>query len=78
LINAAKEQRVSTVLLAGWVSANNKLKDTIAWFADTQWLQFIYPTKNLYSTDNAAMVGINAYYKLKYGKFEERVGTLMM
>lgn len=76
LVNAAKVKWVDTLLLAGWVSANNKLKVTIAWLADKEWFQFIYPTKNLYSTDNAAMVGINTYYRLKYGQFEERIGVV--
>jgi tRNA A37 threonylcarbamoyltransferase TsaD len=26
--------------------------------------------------DNAAMVGINGYYKVKYGKFEKRIGVV--
>jgi hypothetical protein len=26
--------------------------------------------------DNAAMVGINTYYKVKYGKFERKVGVV--
>jgi hypothetical protein len=26
--------------------------------------------------DNAAMVGMNTYYKVKYGKFEEKVGVI--
>jgi tRNA A37 threonylcarbamoyltransferase TsaD len=39
-------------------------------------MKFIYPKKNLYSMDNAGMVGINTYYKVKYGKFEKKVGIV--
>jgi tRNA A37 threonylcarbamoyltransferase TsaD len=35
-------------------------------------LEFIYPKSNLYSMDNAAMVGMLTYYKIKYKKFEEK------
>ena len=73
LINAAKEKKVKTVLLSWWVSANNRLKETIKKLAKKEGINFIYPSKNLYCTDNAAMVWINAYYKIKYGKFEDRV-----
>jgi tRNA A37 threonylcarbamoyltransferase TsaD len=34
--------------------------------ADKEGLDFIYPKNNIYSMDNAAMVGINGYYKIKY------------
>ena len=71
LINAAKEKKVKIVLLTWWVSANNKLKEIIKILADKEGINFISPFKNIYSTDNAAMVGINAYYRIKYGKFED-------
>lgn len=73
LVNAALEHNVKTIMLAWWVSANTKLKINIEKLARENWLKFIYPVKNLYSMDNAAMVGINTYYKIKYWKFEDRV-----
>jgi N6-L-threonylcarbamoyladenine synthase len=76
LVNAAKENKVETVMLAGWVSANTKLKDEIQKLANEEKLNFIFPINNLYSMDNAAMVGINTYYKIKYGKFEKKVGII--
>ena len=76
LINAAKEKKVKIVLLAWWVSANNRLKETIKNLAKKEELNFIYPSKNLYSTDNAAMVWMNAYYKIKYDKFEKIIGAI--
>jgi len=76
IIEAAKQKRVKTVMLAGWVSANNKLKEVILKFSKKENLKFIFPVKNLYCMDNAAMVWINTYYKIKYWKFEEKVGVV--
>jgi tRNA A37 threonylcarbamoyltransferase TsaD len=45
------------------VSANTKLKDKIQKIADTIPIQFVSPKKIIYSMDNAAMVGIRAYYE---------------
>jgi len=38
------------------VSANNKLKSEIEKLAKKERFKFIYPIKNLYCMDNAAMV----------------------
>ena len=78
LIEAAKQNNLKTVMLAGWVSANTKLKKEITKLAKKQWLKFIYPSKNLYCMDNAAMVWINTYYKIKYWKFEDKVWVVKM
>lgn len=69
LISSALEKWVSTIMLAGWVSANNDLKDKIQLLAWEHNLKFIFPVKNLYSMDNAAMIGILAYYKIISKKF---------
>ena len=78
IIEAAKQKWVKTVMLAGWVSANNKLKEVISKLAKKERLNFIFPTKNVYCMDNAAMVGINTYYKIKYGEFEEKIWIVKM
>ena len=78
LINAAKENGVKTVMLAWWVSANNKLRKEIEKLANKEWLKFIYPIKNLYCMDNAAMVWINTFYKIKYNKFEEKIWVVKL
>lgn len=69
LINAALKKQVKTVMLAWWVSANDKLIETITNMAIENNLNFIYPKKKIYSWDNSAMVGINAYYKLKNSSY---------
>jgi tRNA A37 threonylcarbamoyltransferase TsaD len=51
--------------LAGWVSANTILKEKLTKLASENGLIFLSPIKNLYSMDNAAMVGIRAHYKIK-------------
>lgn len=66
LINAWKKKWVTTVMLAWWVSANDKLKDVISKKAKENNFTFIHPVKKVYSMDNWAMVGINTYYKVKY------------
>jgi len=65
LVNAWIKKRVWTVMLAGWVSANDKLISLIEKKAEKEWLNFIHPVKKVYCWDNAAMVWINAYYKIK-------------
>jgi N6-L-threonylcarbamoyladenine synthase len=53
------------MVLAGGVSANTKLKNKIQKLADTSGIPFVSPTRIIYSMDNAAMVGIRAYYEWK-------------
>jgi len=47
------------------VSANDNLKSEISKESLKLNYNFIHPIKNIYSQDNAAMVGILAYYKIK-------------
>ncbi len=51
------------MILAGGVSANNKLKEKIQKVSDSIEIPFLSPKKPIYSMDNAAMVGIRAYYE---------------
>ena len=73
LIYAAKENNLKTVMLSWWVSANNKLKDEIQKLAIKEKIEFIYPKKLVYCMDNAAMVWIITYYKIKYNQFEPTI-----
>jgi len=65
LANAVKKKWVSTMMLAGWVSANELLNNNLQELAFKNNLDFISPAKKIYCMDNAAMVGINTYYKIK-------------
>lgn len=66
LISWALEKEVKTIMLAGWVSANDDLKNKIKLLAEKNNLEFIHPVKSLYCMDNAAMIWILAYYKIKH------------
>lgn len=65
LIKAWLSKNIKTVLLAWWVSANDDLRLKIDEYAKKENLEFICPTKKLYCMDNAAMVWIITYYKIK-------------
>lgn len=78
LIEAARQKWVKTVMLAWGVSANNKLKAEIEKQAKKEWFNFIYPKNNLYCMDNAAMVWINTYYKIKYNMYEDKIWVVKM
>lgn len=64
LFKAAQKYNVKSLVLAWGVSANDKLKSEISKKSSESWYSFIYPKKNVYSMDNAAMVGILAYYEI--------------
>ncbi|MDD3302503.1 MAG: tRNA (adenosine(37)-N6)-threonylcarbamoyltransferase complex transferase subunit TsaD [Candidatus Gracilibacteria bacterium] len=65
LVNSSFKYKTKNIMLAGGVSANNRLKEFIKSLIINSDINFIYPIKNIYSMDNAAMVGINAYYKIQ-------------
>ena len=73
LVNAAEQNNLKTVMLAGWVSANSKLRDEISKLAKKKNMNFIYPKKNIFCMDNAAMIWILTYYRIKYKKFEHKI-----
>lgn len=65
---AAKIYSVKYILLSGWVSANSILKEKLQAMSKRENFQFCAPVKNVYSMDNAAMIGIRAYYELTKSK----------
>lgn len=69
--SAARQLNIKDICLAGGVSANSELRSKFKEMCDkNEWRSFIPPFE--YSTDNAAMIGISAYFKLKSGE----VGSL--
>lgn len=68
LLRALGQTDAKMILLAGWVSANSKLKQKLETLANEQHIPFLSPKKNIYSMDNAAMVGVRAFYSHKYSK----------
>ncbi|EKD43825.1 MAG: hypothetical protein ACD_72C00102G0004, partial [uncultured bacterium] len=65
-IRAIKEINPKTLILAGGVSANKKLRETLAKTISTQYpeTKFFYPELK-YCMDNAAMIAVAGYYQTK-------------
>ncbi len=78
LVEAARQKNVKSIMLAWGVSANNKLKNEIEKLSKKNKLNFIFPTKLVYCMDNAAMVGILTYYRIKYNNFEHKIWAVKM
>jgi len=78
LLEAARQKWVNTLLLAGWVSANDDLNQKISSEVDRLWHKFFAPKKKLYCMDNAAMIGIVAYYRVKYQQYEHKIWSVQI
>ncbi len=65
---AVKETGISQVAIAGGVSANSGLRNTLLSMEKTAGWQ-VYIPKFEYCTDNAAMIAITGYFKFMQGKF---------
>ena len=78
LVQVALQKWVKNIMLAWGVSANNRLKEEITKLAKKHNLEFIYPVKNVYCMDNAAMVWILTHYKIKYWEFEKKIWVVKL
>jgi N6-L-threonylcarbamoyladenine synthase len=68
LIKASAQTGITEIGIAGGVSANSGLRNLIKYEAlKRKWKLFVPPVS--YTTDNAAMIGITAYYKYLRGYF---------
>ena len=68
---AAKRYDVKHLAIAGGVSANSELRRRFQALCDEEgWEAHIPPFE--YCTDNAAMIAITGYYKMKAGKFADQ------
>ncbi len=66
-INAAKRYKIAKVVMAGGVACNSHLRQRLGDEASLNKLQLYYPTPIL-CTDNAGMVGAEAYYLIRSGE----------
>lgn len=69
-IKAAQEKGVKTILMAGGVAANSLLRKELKEKSEELGIKLHYPSLKI-CTDNGAMISAAAYYKLKYGNYEE-------
>jgi N6-L-threonylcarbamoyladenine synthase len=68
LTSASNQTGITEIGIAGGVSANSGLRNTLIYEGEKRgWNLFIPPLK--YTTDNAAMIGIAGYYKYIRGEF---------
>ncbi len=69
-IKAVKEINPKTLILAGGVSANKKLRETLAQIISTEYPEtnFLYPELK-YCMDNAAMIAVAGSYQSKKNNF---------
>ncbi len=63
---AAKNLNISKIALAGGVASNSRLREEMHRKAKENGYELYYPSP-IYCTDNAAMIGIAAYYDYKNG-----------
>lgn len=62
---AVKQTGIKTVAIGGGVSANSGIREQLKSYENIGWNTFIPPFE--YTTDNAAMIGISAYFKYLEG-----------
>ena len=68
LDKAVEEYHVSHIAIAGGVAANSLLRKKVQEYAERKAYKFYIP-KQIYCTDNAAMIAQAAYYKYEQGLF---------
>ena len=70
ILNAQKTHVINDFVVCGGVSANSYLRQKLLDLKDSHDIKSYLPNV-CYSTDNAAMIGVNAYYKFKHSIFGE-------
>lgn len=63
-LDASDQFKAKAIVLAGGVSANSQLKNRLEIACNFLHKKFVAPKKNIYSQDNAAMIGIRAFYEI--------------
>ena len=65
-VKAAKEYKIGKLAIAGGVASNGSLRHAMQEACERQGIQFYYPSP-IFCTDNAAMIGVAAYYEYQKG-----------
>lgn len=69
-LKAAKEYGIKKIVLAGGVSANSELRERLKKECESMGYALYYPELK-YCGDNAAMVGVQAFYEAEDGNFAD-------
>ena len=64
--NACEQYGYNKLAIAGGVASNSGIREEFTKLAKEKNIEFYYPTP-IYCTDNAAMIGVAAYYEYKNG-----------
>ena len=70
IIKARDQYQINEFVICGGVSANSYLRKELKGLMESESIKTYVPKIN-YSTDNAAMIGINGYFKFIESKFGE-------
>lgn len=65
-VKAAKEYHMDKLAIAGGVASNSALREAMENACKKESIQFYYPSP-IFCTDNAAMIGVAAYYEYQKG-----------
>jgi N6-L-threonylcarbamoyladenine synthase len=76
LKRAIEKYQPKMILLGGGVVSNVKIREATRQTAKTYGLKIFSPDNNKLITDNAAMIGVTAWYKAQRGEFWEDLDTL--
>ncbi len=74
LLKAAKQYNIREIAIAGGVSANSGLRDTVTRLKQSHGFN-VYIPQFQYTTDNAAMIAIAGYFKFIKGDFADQSMT---
>ncbi len=65
-MKAAEDKGIKEFAIAGGVASNSSLRESLQRACDERGIRFYYPSPG-YCTDNAAMIGVAAYYEYQNG-----------
>ena len=68
ILNARDKTKIKNIVVCGGVSANSYLRKQLLILENNKEINLFIPNIN-YSTDNAAMIGVNGYFKFVNSKF---------